>query len=928
MVARFLVLSLAVLWFPTLSVAQHVAPQGRRGIVLDESDSALTGARFVVRTTQGAVLQEGATTAEGTFIVEPLPAGSYWLEVSSPQFETRHLRLDVDDAGRSPLRVALRLARAQSDVTVTARRGTIAEIEEAAPIVSVRNSEDFRDRPLATIGNVLEGATGVMVQQSTHGQASPFLRGLTGYQVLNLIDGIRFNNSTFRSGPNQYLAFADPSQPERLEVMLGPASAQFGSDALGGAIQLLTPASRFGDPSGRRSSLAANVFAGSADRSVGADASFVLAGRRLSWIAGGGRRNLRDLRAGDGRDSHHVLRRLFGLDDDQIEDITGVRQKDTGFTQTSLHTKVAARLGRQSVTGWYQTSQQTDVKGYKDLWGGLGRLRSDFDPQRLRFMYARYETLDVGRLDWVSGTFSVNSQDDGSIRQNLRAADPVVRDKVGVDALGYTAQAGARLGRRHALVFGGEIYDERVDARRDETDPRTGVVEPKRPLYPNGSRYTTSGVFAQDVIDIMHGADRGGVVAQLGGRFTHVRATTDAEQNRSASGQSFGVVDSERSYQDWTFNGSLTWQATRLVSLNVLAGRGFRAPNLNDLGALGLNDLGYEVPAESAIEAGALIGASDGEGVISTGHPVAGLRSERLWNIELGTALSWRRAHARVHVFDAELIDPIVRRTLVFPLATPPLSLAGLPVTPIAPTAAQTVQGVVSVATPADPRAVKAFVNEGRARYYGLDALLRCRLSTRWSAEANYSYLVGHDLNPTRPVRRLPPQQGFAALRYQAKQRSSWVEASASLSGKQVRFSGGDVTDERIGAARRRTDISAFFQGGLISPHILPGHDGQLGTGDDVFGPTGETAAQIRDRVLPLGATINGVRVVDDGTRVPLYTNTRGFVAVSVRGGLTLVDGVRVTLGLSNAFDRNYRVHGSGVDAPGRHLFAALSVSY
>ena len=223
---------------------------------------------------------------------------------------------------------------------------------------------------------------------------------------------------------------------------------------------------------------------------------------------------------------------------------------------------------------------------------------------------------------------------------------------------------------------------------------------------------------------------------------------------------------------------------------------------------------------------------------------------------------------------------------------------------------------------------MKAFVNEGRARYYGIDGLFSYRWSSRWTAEGNYSYLVGNDLNPTRSVRRLPPQQGFVAVRYLPTSLISWIEASASFSGAQERLSGGDLTDERIGASRRRSDITDFFAGTLISPWMLPGTDDRLGTSDDVFGPTSETVAQIRDRVLPIGATINGVTIIDDGTRVPLYLRTPGFVSLNVRAGIALRENVSLTLALMNALDRSYRIHGSGVDAPGINLSAAVKFSY
>ena len=228
-------------------------------------------------------------------------------------------------------------------------------------------------------------------------------------------------------------------------------------------------------------------------------------------------------------------------------------------------------------------------------------------------------------------------------------------------------------------------------------------------------------------------------------------------------------------------------------------------------------------------------------------------------------------------MFDAELKDPIVRRTLLFPLDSPPAALAGLPVTPISPTAAQRAQGVVSVATAFDPRAVKAFVNDGAARYYGVDALVSYRFSARWFAEGNYSYLVGSRSAPDASGAPAATAAGIPVAAIPARRTLRGLASARYFAGAQTNLSGGDLTDERIGAARRRSDIADFFRGALIRPYCVPGGDGLLGTADDIFAPTSETLAQIRDRVLPIGATVNGVTIVDDGTRVPLYTRTPGF---------------------------------------------------
>src|SRR5688572_556346 len=100
---------------------------GSPGVVVDESGGVIAGARLVVRSTQGAVVQQSDTATDGSFTIDRLPAGTYWLEVAARHFRARELTVTVDGVRTTPLRVVLSLAPMQSDVTVTAQRGMIAE---------------------------------------------------------------------------------------------------------------------------------------------------------------------------------------------------------------------------------------------------------------------------------------------------------------------------------------------------------------------------------------------------------------------------------------------------------------------------------------------------------------------------------------------------------------------------------------------------------------------------------------------------------------------------------------------------------------------------------------------------------------------------------------------------------------------------------
>ncbi len=111
---------------------------------------------------------------------------------------------------------------------------------EAPYIVESLSDTVLRERAVRSVPEALEQTPGVVVQKTSHGQGSPFIRGWTAYHNLFLIDGIRLNNAAFRAGPNQYWNTVDSQSLSAIELVKSQGSVLYGSDAVGGTLQALT----------------------------------------------------------------------------------------------------------------------------------------------------------------------------------------------------------------------------------------------------------------------------------------------------------------------------------------------------------------------------------------------------------------------------------------------------------------------------------------------------------------------------------------------------------------------------------------------------------------------------------------------------------------------------------------------------------------
>ena len=446
-------------------------------------------------------------------------------------------------------------ADAEPEVVVTATR-VERQLFETPHAVSVAGDQDVSESNAARTPDLLSGTEGVLIQKTNVGGGAPYIRGLIGKQVLILVDGVRLNNSFYRYGPHQYLNTIDPGIVERIEVVRGPVSVLYGSDALGGVINVITKR-RTEFPKAGETVWTTQLHAETADRQWAGRVQVEGNRGNLGWIGGINVKTFDDLRGG-GK--------------------VGV-QTPTQYDELGGDIKLNYRPDpKQEWIFAHQTTRQYDVPKTSEVTLG-NKLKFNYEPQLRSFSYIEYRARDaLGVFDGMKLNLSFNRQKEGEEVIANSAPTTETREITDVKTGGITGEFTSRVGAMQRLTYGFDYYGDHFDTEKKSINLTTGVATAVAPGTPDGAKYSGWGVYVQDEIALGRRAE---IIA--GARY----ARFDAEGTLGSNSLSFSGSK---------LTGSLHGLYRMAPHWNLVGGiaQGYRAPNMEDF--FGRVDFVSEIP--------------------------------------------------------------------------------------------------------------------------------------------------------------------------------------------------------------------------------------------------------------------------------------------------------------------------------------------
>ena len=717
-------------FIPILSVFLFAACQltGQKILLIEDADGIpLIGA-------------EAINASEGLYLSSDNKG-----QIDLPFFETAYV-LEIRYLGYNPKTVnilpfskALKLkvvlefqANILEELIVIGR--TDANPENLPYQIDIIESKDILRTQSQTTVDALQLNANVYVQKSQMGGGSPVIRGFEANKVLLVVDGVRLNNAIYRSGHLQNAITIDESMLEQMEVIYGPGSVSYGSDALGGVVHFRTKKPRL---SVQNESLIfeGNYFirSASANFEKSAHLDFNFGQKKWASLTSLSFSDYGDLRTGNQRRSDYPdfgKRNLYVSTNDGLDSITVNEnpniQIGTAYTQWDILQKFIFQPNHHlQFNVNLQHSNSSNIPRYDALTeyrnGMLRYAEWYYGPQtrNMASVQLKWEPLDKSIIDRWESILSFQEIKEArisrSLQNNWRAHQ---EEQVFVQSLTSDIQKTLGHSVKHLFQTGISLdlnqvsstaFQEDIDALQKDQNIFT--------RYPSGgSSLNSADIYLSYAII----PNQGTIQFHSGLRYSyHIVnlefSTTDPFQ------WPLYFYDGIQSTNDaWSWSGALKYEPYKTSQFQASVSSAFRAPNVDDLGKTRINGNEISVPNVDLVPEKAISG-------------------------ELSYTQKFKNlGHFQIVAYSTLLKDAVVRQDFLLPDGSPYYINQG------------------------DTLGIVANVNAGQARINGISAQVKIKWLPSFVSIASLNFQKGYIIseNQNTPLGHIPPAFGNIKLNY------------------------------------------------------------------------------------------------------------------------------------------------------------------
>lgn len=458
---------------------------------------------------------------------------------------------------------------------------------DQAQYVQVILQKDIQLLNPQTSSDMLINTGSVFVQKSQQGGGSPSIRGFEASRVLLVVDGIRMNNAIYRAGHLQDVITIDNNLLERTEILFGPSSTMYGSDALGGVMHFFTRKPYLLDLTTKKFQWHAYTRWSSSNNEATSHLDLNIAGKKFGSLTGATFSKFDDLHSG--RSKNPFFDTIFGRRE-YIERINGIdsvvknnkpsRQINSGYNQLDLFQKFSFKQNEKILHILnLQYSSSSDIPRYDRLSEySKGQLRFAewyYGPQK-RFLAAlQSEIKSETYFDHLNISLAFQNIDQHRVSRLFRNENRLSQIE-NVKVYSLNMDAGKNINDKNRLGYGLEIVHNRVGSVANNFNIVTDSFSLSATRYPDGG--STMNNYAAYINH--QGSFNSKFKIHDGIRFSF-----SSLQSKFINQTFFPFPFSEINQNNKALTGNLgiVYEINKASRFSLLGSTGFRTPNIDDL---------------------------------------------------------------------------------------------------------------------------------------------------------------------------------------------------------------------------------------------------------------------------------------------------------------------------------------------------------